>query len=425
MATVLCFFTYITVYTVFQEFLIMKLYKVNEKRRQCAVIVFIYTVLFLTLEYHLGTIAIVSQAKSDILIYNICHMIYTFVTITVIGIYAEGFLPRNFIKIFLYYDVLTTLTYGLIIMNLMHLLFEPEQIQGSIYNIESLDQYPIILENWIQLLLVLVITYAVNKKVDMLIKKIPDKICIVILGVSFITYIVKITVSVLNAEFIAEIQEKYDRINMESMISYAIFLVILMIGIGAAILMMSKSRKQYERIIIMETELQREYYRSVADISRNIRELKHDIANHIIVLTSSQNEIRSVKNEEYRSHLVDICERINNNVEKQLAWRSIRSGELSDREKYEIFRYISDISTRYRTVLGKAKIENITCEKETSAAGSPIHTKISIEFRISKLKALLIKRSDMYILIKDIVEINKGNIKWNRENKNALLEIEI
>lgn len=139
MAQILGFLVYVSGYTFIQVFLLMRLYNVPENRRKCAVIIIVSSVVFLVMEYYLGGRAMENMDEISVLMYNICHMIYTFVTISVIGIYADGFLPRNFIKIFLYYDVLTTVIYGLFIRNMMHVLFEPQQLTASIFAMETMD----------------------------------------------------------------------------------------------------------------------------------------------------------------------------------------------------------------------------------------------------------------------------------------------
>ena len=162
MISVVCLLVYVGGYVAVQEFLLMRLYKVSVNRRKCAVIVFISSLVFLIAEYYLGNWASHRMDELSLLLYNICHMIYTFVTLTIIGVYAEGFLPRNFIKIFLYYDVLTTLLYGIVIRRITSSLFEPDQLVYSLFQVESSYQYPIIFEYIIQILLVIVITSFIN-----------------------------------------------------------------------------------------------------------------------------------------------------------------------------------------------------------------------------------------------------------------------
>ena len=419
MLTAFCFVSYISIYTIFQEFLILKLYKVNEKRKKCAVIVLIYTVLFLSLEFYLGRLVVENTDAASALAYNICHMIYTFVTLTVIAVYVDGFFPRNFIKIFLYYDVLTTLLYGTFGVRVMNALFKPEQLQGSIYHIDSMDQYPVVLEDWVMMLLTLIITYCINKKVDMLIKKIPDKICVVVLALAFISYIVKITVTVFNAELIFEVESTYEQVSMEALGSYMIFLIIMIGGVGAMILIFAKNRRKYDRMILLETNLQREYYAAVAGINRSIRELKHDLSNHLIVLTSvEKSEFWENDVEKYKNQLYDICDDIRKEIDDQMKWKCIESSKLSDREKYEILRYVSDISERYKLASGSVRVETIMSE------GVPTekHTKITIDFIKSPTKRIFIKRNDMYAFIDSIVQNNGGSIKWEGEGK-GILEI--
>lgn len=125
---------YILMYTILQEFVILKLYKVNEKRKKCFIIIFIYTMFFLSLEYYIGTILSQNPNEINALVYNICHMIYTFVTIAVIGTFAEGIFPWNFIKLFLYlWRIVNATKYWTHFTKLVPYIFEPEQISITIY----------------------------------------------------------------------------------------------------------------------------------------------------------------------------------------------------------------------------------------------------------------------------------------------------
>ncbi len=412
-------------YTILQEFVILKLYKVNEKRKKCFIIIFIYTMFFLSLEYYIGIILSQNPNEINALVYNICHMIYTFVTIAVIGTFAEGFLPRNFIKLFLYYDVLTTLTYGLILSKIVPYIFEPEQISISIYEVDSLYQFPVFLENYVQIILIMIITYVINGKVDALIKKIPDKVCILVLAVAFGSYIFKIISYVMNPEMIYGGDQKYENSRLESVTAYVVFLLILIICIAAMIFLLIRSRRRYEKILMMEMALQDEYYKTVADISRSIREIKHDMSNHIIVLSSLKNDETDLHTEEYKSHLLQQCDNIRSAIEEHLEWRKIKSEGLSDREKYEVFKYISEAAAKYESKEPVIGIENLSMRGEEQHKDVRISTKVSVEFGISKLRAFLIRRNDKYMLVKNIVERNEGSIKWIINENNALMEIEV
>ena len=170
-------------------------------------------------------------------------MIYTFATLTIIGVYAEGFLPRNFIKIFLYYDVLTTLMYGIFIRRISSALFESDRLVRSIFQIESLYQYPVLLEYVVQIISVLIIASIINDYVDIFIKKIPDKICVAILLMAFLTYIMKIIISVKGFQDISRIEMMYSRESIESLISYMVFMIILIGAIGFMILTLASNQK--------------------------------------------------------------------------------------------------------------------------------------------------------------------------------------
>ncbi|MEE0745382.1 MAG: hypothetical protein UIL73_02730 [Anaerovoracaceae bacterium] len=423
MISVVCFLVYVGGYVAVQEFLLMRLYKVSVNRRKCAVIVFISSLVFLIAEYYLGNWASHRMDELSLLLYNICHMIYTFVTLTIIGVYAEGFLPRNFIKIFLYYDVLTTLLYGIVIRRITSSLFEPDQLVYSLFQVESSYQYPIIFEYIIQILLVIVITSFINDYVDIFIKKIPDKICVVILGMAFITYIFKITVIVTSFRSIGRIEELHFGVSIESLASYMIFLVILVGAIGFMILTLASNQKKYRRMMSLEMAMQQEYYKTVAKISRTVRELKHDLANHVTVISNQgSNEQLYGGVSGYKQQLIDICGDIGDNIEKQLEWRRIRSMTLSDREKYEIYRCVLYICEHYR-----AKIDSPLLSVSGDYIGDRGRecTEIKAEIPGGYLKKFLIRGSYQYRLLSLIIGMNEGFVKLEKKRERDIISLMI
>ena len=417
---------YVCGYIFVQEFLLLRLYNVPENRKKCAIIIFVFSVVFLIMEFYLGRRAIEYADEISVLMYNICHMAYTFMTISVIGIYAEGFLPRNFIKIFLYYDVLTTVAYGLFIRNLMYFMFEEEQLTGSIFATEESYQYPIILEYIMQFVIVLAIASVINKYVDMIIGKIPDIACIVVFAAAFITYVFKIIISVSNFKEIMDTESRYDNISIESLTAYMVFIVILIGAVSVTILDLAASRRRYKKVLYIESALQQDYYKAVARVNRRVRELKHDLANHIAVISALKgNDLNRESNKTayaYSEHLMDLCDQIDNEIQNQLGWRIVKSQSLSERERYELFKYSSNVCKDYDLPLESIRVVR---GKDICGCDDSVYTEIRIEVPGIHLKKFFIKRNEWYRMIKRMVETNNGNIKWEAKEGRELLIITV
>lgn len=423
MLAVLCFTTYVGGYIAVQEFLLMRLYKVTRNRKKCAAIVFVSSLAFLVAEYYLGIWATERMDGISTLIYNTCHMIYTFATLTIIGVYAEGFLPRNFIKIFLYYDVLTTLMYGIFIRRISSALFESDRLVRSIFQIESLYQYPVLLEYVVQIISVLIIASIINDYVDIFIKKIPDKICVAILLMAFLTYIMKIIISVKGFQDISRIEMMYSRESIESLISYMVFMIILIGAIGFMILTLASNQKKYGKLISLEMTMQQDYYKTVAKINRTVRELKHDLANHATVISNTDENTPNYDGASgYKEQLFGICDNIEKDIGKQLEWRCIESNVLSDREKYEIYRYFLYVCERHKIDPDNLMISS---GQNNATDQDNIFTEIKAEIPGGRLRRVIIRNDNQYRLLSLIIKMNGGIIKLERNNKSILLSVRV
>ena len=424
MAQILGFLVYVSGYTFIQVFLLMRLYNVPENRRKCAVIIIVSSVVFLVMEYYLGARAMENKDEISVLMYNICHMIYTFVTISVIGIYADGFLPRNFIKIFLYYDVLTTVIYGLFIRNMMHVLFEPQQLTASIFAMETMDQYPILLECAAEFILVAVIASAVNRYVDIFIGKIPDAACIAVFAAAFITYVFKIIITVNNFSKINDIESRYENMSLESMVSYMVFIVILIGAISVTILNLAVNQRRYRKALYIEAALQQDYYRAVARVNRRVRELKHDLANHAAVISALRENGagEDAAANGYGRRLIGICDEISAEVSDQLEWRIVKSCNLSDRGRYEIFTYVSNICSQCRLDCESIRVVK---GKKSSEGGSGALSEIRIKAPAARLKRLFVRRNEWYHMMKMTVESSGGTLIWAKGKDGHLLIVTV
>lgn len=76
---------------------------------------------------------------------------------------------------------------------------------------------------------------------------------------AFLTYIMKIIISVKGFQDISRIEMMYSRESIESLISYMVFMIILIGAIGFMILTLASNQKKYGKLISLEMTMQQDY----------------------------------------------------------------------------------------------------------------------------------------------------------------------
>ena len=92
-----------------QLFLVFKCIGVSSHRKKVFWLIIIYTIIFKAVEIGLELVPEYHTTLTIQITHSLVHAFNTFILLTIIGIYGEGYFPRNFIKTTFYYDFLTTL----------------------------------------------------------------------------------------------------------------------------------------------------------------------------------------------------------------------------------------------------------------------------------------------------------------------------
>ena len=121
----------------------------------------------------------------------------------------------------------------------------------------------------------------------------------------------------------------------------------------------------------------------------------------------------------YRASLLGICDSISTQMRRQTAWQQIETDRLSSREKYEIYHYIM-------TVIDKHRIPASALSISVGAYGSVTEIAFSIRSdtgtapsensnkRRKPLHLLLLRHDMMFRLIKIIAASHGGSATWKR-----------
>lgn len=217
------------------------------------------------------------------------YMFKTFIILAVIATCAEGYLPRNFIVIFLYCDLLTTIPFmpHHIIHDLLlrhyGLLNDPSIPGGYASPLPKTAANTIA---WAVLLLtVILVCRLFNRYLIPALRMIPDIACLLFLLTSFVTSVIK-SVILLKTDLYVHVTYATSR-GDNGIATSNIALILMMMLIFIIVLMLTATvlRQQTTRIIDLENAMLLDYYNNVSSLHSSIRSMRHDLSNHLAALS--------------------------------------------------------------------------------------------------------------------------------------------
>lgn len=217
------------------------------------------------------------------------YMFKTFIILAVIATCAEGYLPRNFIVVFLYCDLLTTIPFmpHHIIHDLLlrhyGLLNDPSIPGGYASPLPKTAANTIA---WAVLLLtVILVCRLFNRYLIPALRRIPDIACLLFLLTSFVTSVIK-SVILLKTDLYVHVTYATSRgDNGIATSNIALILMMLLIFIIVLMLTATVLRQQKTRIIDLENAMLLDYYNNVSSLHSSIRSMRHDLSNHLAALS--------------------------------------------------------------------------------------------------------------------------------------------
>ena len=217
------------------------------------------------------------------------YMFKTFIILAVIATCAEGYLPRNFIVVFLYCDLLTTIPFmpHHIIHDLLlrhyGLLNDPSIPGGYASPLPKTAANTIA---WAVLLLtVILVCRLFNRYLIPALRRIPDIACLLFLLTSFVTSVIK-SVILLKTDLYVHVTYATGRgDNGIATSNIALILMMLLIFIIVLMLTATVLRQQLTHIIGLENDMLLDYYNNIASLHSSIRGMRHDLSNHLAALS--------------------------------------------------------------------------------------------------------------------------------------------
>lgn len=402
---------YVAVYLLIQLFLIFKCIEVTENRKKCFWIVVIYTIIFEALAFIIYAQPEFNNSETLQAAALALHALDTFILLGIINFFSDEYFPRDFILVTFYYDILTILPITNVAIDRIAAYLTAQGKGYSTFYFDA-DQPAelIMISYWIiKFLLVIAVCLLFNRNIKNLLKKIPDSICLLILILFFFQFIIK---NILDL--------KADVYNNSAVIQGLVYtncgLILLSVITMILLIVYAYQSKRFKALQNNENKLLHSYYTNISQIYSQIRNLKHDMANHLTVVRSSV-MISSEKRSQYKANLLRACSEIDDNLEHQTSWTRIDTDLLSNREKYETYQCITATIDRCRIPLKNLSISTISTDN---------HTEVKFIIGIHNLSTrqfIAIKQLKNRSLAKEIIKQHHGTITLTKEKYSCSINL--
>ena len=389
---------YVLCYLVIQVMFLFYGCHVSQHKRKVFVILVVYTILFKGMDFLLNSPDPSALSTTTYWTYWAVHTLDTFIIIALMAVYADGTLGRNWVKLFFYYDLVTTGANMLIQNKLVLFLTDHHLVESaSLFSASHPKDLLWILAWAYAAAAIALIMVLFNKPLDRLINRIPENLCLLLMGITFLIYIGKVFVMFIYRGQFFLFDNRYSCVTL---LNADVILVILLLITLYLLITVARQKYQLQRIQRLESNMQLRYYQNVSMLHGSIRSLRHDLSNHLAIPEGS-----------YRDSLLTICDQIDSQIHSHLSWQSIKTEALSSREKYEIFRYLQNI-------LQKKKLPpEVLCIDETEDA---LHFTIRSPKRLS---LLILKHQAMFKLTNQIAKTHGGSASWTKDTNRYIFTL--
>ena len=389
---------YVLCYLVIQVMFLFYGCHVSQHKRKVFVILVVYTILFKGMDFLLNSPDPSALSTTTYWTYWAVHTLDTFIIIALMAVYADGTLGRNWVKLFFYYDLVTTGANMLIQNKLVLFLTDHHLVESaSLFSASHPKDLLWILAWAYAAAAIALIMVLFNKPLDRLINRIPENLCLLLMGITFLIYIGKVFVMFIYRGQFFLFDNRYSCVTL---LNADVILVILLLITLYLLITVARQKYQLQRIQRLESNMQLRYYQNVSMLHGSIRSLRHDLSNHLAIPEGG-----------YRDSLLTICDQIDSQIHSQLSWQSIKTEALSSREKYEIFRYLQNI-------LQKKKLPpEVLCIDETEDA---LHFTIRSPKRLS---LLILKHQAMFKLTNQIAKTHGGSASWTKDTNRYIFTL--
>lgn len=388
---------YVLCYLVIQIMFLFFGCHVSQHKRKVFVILVVYTILFKGMDFLLLSPDPSAMPTTTYWVYWSVHTLDTFILIFLMAVYADGTLGRNWVKLFFYYDLVTIGANMLDPNNLALFLSKHHLVHSKTLFTASQPGDLLWILLWAYSAAAIALSIVLFRKpLNRLLSKIPENLCLLLMGITFLIYIGKVIVMFIYQGQLFLFDKRCAR---DTLFNADVIMVILLLITLYLLITVARQKYQLQSIQSLESAMLLDYYQNVSVLHGSIRSLRHDLSNHM-----------AVPEEIYRDSLLTICDQIDSQIHSQLSWQSIKTEALSSREKYEIFRYL-------QLILQSAKLPpEALCITEEQG---------SIRFTISAAKGLRLarlKNRPLFLLLKRIAVSHGARAAWKKAEHGFTLQ---
>ena len=391
---------YVLCYLVIQVMFLFYGCHVSQHKRKVFVILVVYTILFKGMDFLLNSPDPSALSTTTYWTYWAVHTLDTFIIIALMAVYADGTLGRNWVKLFFYYDLVTTGANMLIQNKLVLFLTDHHLVESASLFSASHPKDLLWILAWAYTAAAIALSIVLFRKpLNRLISKIPENLCLLLMGITFLIYIGRVFVMFIYREQFFLFDNQYSR---DTLFNADVILVILLLITLYLLITVTRQKYQLQRIQRLESDMQLRYYQNVSMLHGSIRSLRHDLSNHL-----------AVPEEGYRESLLRICKEIDGQIHRQLAWQTLEVPQLSSREKYEIYQYVQQLLQKKK--LPTEALCITTEENQLSLA-------IDTTGRRSLHPALL-RSSSFFRMLQTILKQHNGTATWQKGENSCTLHL--
>lgn len=391
---------YVLCYLVIQVMFLFYGCHVSQHKRKVFVILVVYTILFKGMDFLLNSPDPSALSTTTYWTYWAVHTLDTFIIIALMAVYADGTLGRNWVKLFFYYDLVTTGANMLIQNKLVLFLTDHHLVESASLFSASHPKDLLWILAWAYTAAAIALSIVLFRKpLNRLISKIPENLCLLLMGITFLIYIGRVFVMFIYRGQFFLFDNQYSR---DTLFNADVILVILLLITLYLLITVTRQKYQLQRIQRLESDMQLRYYQNVSMLHGSIRSLRHDLSNHL-----------AVPEEGYRESLLRICKEIDGHIHRQLAWQTLDVPQLSSREKYEIYQYVQQLLQKKK--LPTEALCITTEENQLSLA-------IDTTGRRSLHPALL-RSSSFFRMLQTILKQHNGTATWQKGENSCTLHL--
>lgn len=373
---------------------------VSQHKRKVFVILVVYTILFKGMDFLLSSPDPSALSTTTYWTYWAVHTLDTFIIIALMAVYADGTLGRNWVKLFFYYDLITTGANMLIQNKLVLFLTDHHLVESASLFSASHPKDLLWILAWAYTAAAIALSIVLFRKpLNRLISKIPENLCLLLLGITFLIYIGRVFVMFIYRGQFFLFDNRYSR---DTLFNADVILVILLLITLYLLITVARQKYQLQRIQRLESDMQLRYYQNVSMLHGSIRSLRHDLSNHL-----------AVPEEGYRESLLRICKEIDGQIHRQLAWQTLDVPQLSSREKYEIYQYVQQLLQKK-----KLPTEALCITSEENQLSLAIDTTGK-----RSLHPALLRSSSFFRMLQTILKQHNGTATWQKGENSCTLHL--